>query len=384
MSQRQLEETCDQCDRCNSQFTYNHQRYPNNNINGNDNNKKYEQHDLSNNSNTSTLISQRELIDKISNSQLGFKENCNDYSYINSNITQRPSSSYEYMNNIKSIYEKEKEDLQSKIFSLSKAFESTRLHLTDQIKTLQNKLNDQESQSRLTMQTMDNQYSFELKRISTDKDNQIKLLSNKNKELSVCNEELIQKTDQYITMINDTKISLSANINNAQCEVQHLMNELKRQKDYYDNKIEYYRTTYEEEKNKIVHSYEDTIAQLNANYEESKSKFLKILESRNKDVKDAIDIHQSDHDKLIKANSEYKNQIDKLAEERIELIQQNQDQRFEIERFTQLIKQSKNETVDAVNERTNYEKQIDTLIRENESLKINNDKLNRLTHGKLK
>jgi hypothetical protein len=302
---------------------------------------------------------------------------------INDNPTfRRPTENY--INNLKTIYELDKQQLIEENREYKLQNESEKNKLTDKILFLENKVKSLQDKNKLDSKAMIDQFNFNIKKLTKEKDDQIQLLVNKNSELTQCNEELINKLNKYLDIINVTKINLGAQISNLECENDRLKKENENMKYFYENKIKYYENNLEDEKNKLIYGYENQIQELKNNYDKSKESFKKMMDEREIDIKKLIDNNQIDLDRLSKLNINYKNQIDQLNEEKINLLKQNEEQKFTIQNLQNSLDKSNKEGKQLYRQKTITEEKLDKVERENNDLKNSNDALNRITYGRFK
>lgn len=346
-------------------------------------------------SNNSTLISQRD-IDNFSKQNSTYHQEEYNKTHQNQTETRKPvlrsfspleftsSLSLDYINNIKSMYDKDKENLEEKILELSKELDDTRTKYNNELCSLHNGLLNHENKSKAEIDSLKNDHSSTLKKLIAEKDNQISMLVNKNNDLTHYNEELLSKLDSYLNTINKSKMALSARVSNSQSEAEHLMNEFKRTKDYYEKKVAFCNSEKENEKNKLIYSYDNQIEQLKQEAHQEKERLQKIIEDKDSELKKAHDTIKKEQEQFVDYNSEYQKQFDKLSEERALLLKSNKDLQENIDKLVNDMKMAKKETRAVLSEKLKYEGQSDQLMRENNNLKIYNDKLNRLTHGKIK
>lgn len=210
------------------------------------------------------------------------------------------------------------------------------------------------------------------------------ILDNKNTELTQCNEELLNKLNKYLDIINDTKINLGAQISNLECENERLKKDNDNMKNFYEQKLKYYENNLEDEKNKLIYGYENQIQELRSNYENSKENFKKIMEERELDIKKLLNHEKVDVDRINKINVDYKKQIDKLNEEKINLLRQNEEQKLIIQNLQNSLDKSNNEGKILFRQKTMTEEKLDKLSKQNTDLKTSNDALNRITYGRFK
>ena len=279
---------------------------------------------------------------------------------INDNPTfRRPTENY--INNLKTIYELDKQQLIEENREYKLQNESEKNKLTDKILFLENKVKCLQDKNQLDSKAMIDQFNFNIKKLTKEKDDQIQLLVNKNSELTQCNEELINKLNKYLDIINDTKINLGAQISNLECENDRLKKENENMKYFYENKIKYYENNLEDEKNKLIYGYENQIQELKNNYDKSKESFKKMMDEREIDIKKLIDNNQIDLDRLSKLNINYKNQIDQLNEEKINLLKQNEEQKFTIQNLQNSLDKSNKEGKQLYRQKTITEEKLDKV-----------------------
>ena len=302
---------------------------------------------------------------------------------INDNPTfRRPTENY--IKNIKTMYELDKQQLIEENREYKLQNETEKNKLTDQILFLENKVKSLQEKNQIDSKAMIDQFNFNIKKLTKEKDEQIHMLVNKNTELTQCNEELLNKLNKYLDIINDTKINLGAQISNLECENERLKKDNDNMKNFYEQKLKFYENNLEDEKNKLIYGYENQIQELKSNYENSKENFKKIMEERELDIKKLLNHEKVDVDRINKINVDYKNQIDKLNEEKINLLRQNEEQKLMIQNLQNSLDKSNNEGKILFRQKTMTEEKLDKLTKQNTDLKTSNDALNRITYGRFK
>ena len=295
---------------------------------------------------------------------------------------RRPTENY--IKNIKTMYELDKQQLIEENREYKLQNETEKNKLTDQILFLENKVKSLQEKNQIDSKAMIDQFNFNIKKLTKEKDEQIHMLVNKNTELTQCNEELLNKLNKYLDIINDTKINLGAQISNLECENERLKKDNDNMKNFYEQKLKFYENNLEDEKNKLIYGYENQIQELKSNYENSKENFKKIMEERELDIKKLLNHEKVDVDRINKINVDYKNQIDKLNEEKINLLRQNEEQKLMIQNLQNSLDKSNNEGKILFRQKTMTEEKLDKLTKQNTDLKTSNDALNRITYGRFK
>ena len=108
------------------------------------------------------------------------------------------------------------------------------------------------------------------------------------------------------------------------------------------------------------------------------------MEERELDIKKLLNHEKVDVDRINKINVDYKNQIDKLNEEKINLLRQNEEQKLMIQNLQNSLDKSNNEGKILFRQKTMTEEKLDKLSKQNTDLKTSNDALNRITYGRFK
>ena len=346
----------------------------------------YKNNDLKDNENNNY----NKLIEINSNENYNYSPIKNNSININKEIKvkndnptfRRPTENY--IKNIKTMYELDKQQLIEENREYKLQNETEKNKLTDQILFLENKVKSLQEKNQIDSKAMIDQFNFNIKKLTKEKDEQIHMLVNKNTELTQCNEELLNKLNKYLDIINDTKINLGAQISNLECENERLKKDNDNMKNFYEQKLEYYENNLEDEKNKLIYGYENQIQELRSNYENSKENFKKIMEERELDIKKLLNHEKVDVDRINKINVDYKKQIDKLNEEKINLLRQNEEQKLMIQNLQNSLDKSNNEGKILFRQKTMTEEKLDKLSKQNTDLKTSNDALNRITYGRFK
>ena len=346
----------------------------------------YKNNDLKDNENNNY----NKLIEINSNENYNYSPIKNNSININKEIKvkndnptfRRPTENY--IKNIKTMYELDKQQLIEENREYKLQNETEKNQLTDQILFLENKVKSLQDKNQIDSKAMIDQFNFNIKKLTKEKDEQIHMLVNKNTELTQCNEELLNKLNKYLDIINDTKINLGAQISNLECENERLKKDNDNMKNFYEQKLKYYENNLEDEKNKLIYGYENQIQELRSNYENSKENFKKIMEERELDIKKLLNHEKVDVDRINKINVDYKNQIDKLNEEKINLLRQNEEQKLMIQNLQNSLDKSNNEGKILFRQKTMTEEKLDKLSKQNTDLKTSNDALNRITYGRFK
>lgn len=292
--------------------------------------------------------------------------------------------SQNYINEIKKIFDGEKEELINKNFLLQKSLNSTSDTLNQRISDLENQINEMNAKNAMEIKMLIENHEAELKRIVSEKDNQINYLYNQNFELEKANDELVHKINEYADLINQNKIIYGDKITNYENTINSLNKDINDVKEFYEKKISFFTSNFSSEKNKIINSYENTIEKLNIGYNDSKNKYLGVINQRDNEIKELIMSHRTDTDKLNAQIEEMKNTIDGLRDDQEKLLKINAELKAEINCQNESLERAKKEIKFHVREKNKIEKDSEILHKDLSELRVQNEKMHRLTHGKFK
>ena len=302
--------------------------------------------------------------------------------YVYENNLKNKNDSKTYINDIKNIYEGEKEELYNKNFILQKQLNDTQKKYESQILDLKNSINEIKAKNEMEIKKIIENHETELKRIVNEKDNQINYLYNHNFELEKANDELVTKVNQYSDLMNKNKFGFGDKMNNYENTIYSLQRDNDNMKDFYEKKINFFSQNFSNEKNKIINSYEDTLEQLNNNYNDSKEKYNNIIKQRDDEIKDLIKQHRNETDKLIFTISELQKQLEEMRQDQENLMKINSQQKIEIDSLNENLEMAKKEIKFHVKEKRKIQENSDNFKKEFNKVKAENEKMRRLSYGK--
>ena len=302
--------------------------------------------------------------------------------YVYENNLKNKNDSKTYINDIKNIYEGEKEELYNKNFILQKQLNDTQKKYESQILDLKNSINEIKAKNEMEIKKIIENHENELKRIVNEKDNQINYLYNHNFELEKANDELVTKVNQYSDLMNKNKFGFGDKMNNYENTIYSLQRDNDNMKDFYEKKINFFSQNFSTEKNKIINSYEDTLEQLNNNYNDSKEKYNNIIKQRDDEIKDLIKQHRNETDKLIFTISELQKQLEEMRQDQENLMKINSQQKIEIDSLNENLEMAKKEIKFHVKEKRKIQENSDNFKKEFNKVKAENEKMRRLSYGK--
>ena len=302
--------------------------------------------------------------------------------YVYENNLKNKNDSKTYINDIKNIYEGEKEELYNKNFILQKQLNDTQKKYESQILDLKNSLNEIKAKNEMEIKNIIENHEIELKRIVNEKDNQINYLYNHNFELEKANDELVTKVNQYSDLMNKNKFGFGDKMNNYENTIYSLQRDNDNMKDFYEKKINFFSQNFSTEKNQIIKSYEDTLEQLNNNYNDSKEKYNNIIKQRDDEIKDLIKQHRNETDKLIFTISELQKQLEEMRQDQENLMKINSQQKIEIDSLNENLEMAKKEIKFHIKEKRKIQENSDNFKKEFNKVKAENEKMRRLSYGK--
>lgn len=301
-----------------------------------------------------------------------------DQRSLYSNITDN------YINEVKSLYENESDKLTQKVLALQNEMSTTKATLHDKINDYEHRITELQRQHNFELIDIENQYKSKLKKDLNIKDEQLKILIDKNNELTQSNEALLNKLNHYLEMINTSKHGYDDKVVQLECEKETIEKDITNMKRYYESKIEFLQKNFNEEKRNLINSYETNITQLKEGYNESKETLQRLCLQKDIDAKDVVNELKNENEKLLNINKDSKDKIKELIEGNLQLTKDNKAQQYELECLQLELQKAKNENEFYFKEKSKVENEYYNLNKEHNLLKHREAKLDRLTYGKLK
>lgn len=290
-----------------SENTYNNLTYDINNMNNNINLSNLDQENLLKQQNNSEIIPEKLVLDSFKNKNNNIEEinqvNNNNEIYENNNNLNKNMSGY-YINEIKNIYQYEKNELILKINELSKELVNTKTNLGEHIDYLNNYIIQLDSQYKEMIAELTLKNSDDLKTNTLNKDTRIKELESELSMEKEKNEKLQQKIEEYEETIKSNKF----NIEKLSDEKIYLDSAKKTSEERFRQKISEMEETYANEICVMKNNYENELLKLKSELDASKMDYLKMTEN-SKENMNKIMIEKNN------AKAYYDNVIKKLQEE---------------------------------------------------------------------
>ena len=257
-------------------LTYNNNNTNNRNINL----SLLDQDNILKKSNNSVVIPQKIMFDSNMSDNKNFEEvKTNEFNNkLNRNMTGF------YINEIKNIYQYEKNELILKINELSKELVDTKTNLGEHIDYLNNYIIQLQNKYKGQIAELTIKNSDDMKSHSLTQDTKIKELES---ELSIereKNEKLQKKIEEYEETIKNNKY----NIEKLSDEKIYIDNAKKTSEERLKEKIENMEKNYSNEISKIKNNYETEIKRIKSELDLSKMDFLKMTENSKENMNKII------------------------------------------------------------------------------------------------
>ena len=292
-------------------------------------------------------------------------------------------STSNYLNELKTEFEHSQHRLSHKAFTLQSELTATSQYLEDKISSYETSIAHLNATHNDNMNALMLRLSAKISEDIASKDEELSLLASKNEELSQCNEELLDKLDQYSEMLNRAKSNYDEHLSLLESEKDSLENEYMKLKRYYEHQIGAFQQKIEDEKNGIRCKYDNIKKQLQDEYNETKEYYNKIMLQKEIDAKGISMQIKKDNEKLILDNRAVKDKLHTLMDVNYVLTNEYNEKQHQIQQLRIEIERIKNENVFYINEKKKYENNYYTLNKEHNVLQHREAKLNRITNGKL-
>ena len=285
---------------------YNILTYDNNNINNNFNLSLNEKENYLKNENNSEIIPQKLILDSYRDKNQDIEEiaKINDLQGIYENDKLNKNMSGFYINEIKNIYQCEKNELIAKINQLSKELVDTKTNLGEHIDYLNNYIIQLENKYKTQISDLTVKNTNDLKLNSIKQDTRIAELESELNIEKEKNVKLQQKLEEYETIIKNNKYD----IEKLSDEKIYIDNAKKTSEERFQQKILNIERSYSDEINKIKKNYETEINKIRNELESNKMDYFKMTENSKENI-NKIKTEKN------KEKSYYDNIITKLKEE---------------------------------------------------------------------
>jgi hypothetical protein len=299
-------------------------------------------------------------------------------------INRRSPIVYNYIEQVRQVYEKEQNNMRLKQQQLQRELCRTKDDNERKINNLNMTINNMKSLNENNIQNLIKENEFELKQIINKKDTEINMLSNRNFELEQANNDLIEKLNFISNTMNNSTINNKEKISYYQNEINNITKNNNDLKDYYEKKIEYLTRIFAEEKNKLIAAYESEIDKINLGYMKSKKEYMNKAQNKDNVLRKIINDYSFDTNKLNNEINELNEEIIRLKNEEEELVKKNMEIKKKNDILRENYENAKRDIQYQIKQKKNIEKDFASTQSKFYKLKDENDKLNRLTYGTFK
>ena len=344
----------------------------------NKSNDNYSYNNNSNNNNNNFLL------ENSNNSSINNVSNLKSNSVFNKKLLLADNYSKEYINEIKKIFKKEKDELEYKNKILESSINRLKIEFNERVTYLTKELENSQSNNLLNIKALKDNYEDKIDEIK--KNNEMEVSSLKEEIINFQNDKN-QLNDSFLGEINAKNIV----IQNLQKENQNLKNELniknteiEKLKNSFEELTYQYENKYEDDKKQIINDYEQKIKEIVEKVENSKNSLISMVDKREMDIKEILEQKNNEIQSLNMNINRLKDELNchktnliKIRDEKNNLLKENQfikNMNFQNECNGQV----------QTSEINNLKKENETLYEQIDKLKIELSKLDRMIYGKVR
>ena len=284
-----------------------------------------------------------------------------------------------YINDIKSLYLKEKNNFLKKSID----FQKEKSIYSKTIKELKEKLSNTESNKSEEMKIFEKSKNNEFKNIIENKDSKINFLLQKNDELNKYNEQLLSQISLNNKEINKlTKSCLNLKqIINQQNNVIELLN---KEKNELKEKIEKIDLISIKQKKEMIKSYEEQIQKINKDYMQQKDKMKLILLQKDNEINNIKNEFTKEINDLSGKLNDYKKMDNNINIDYEQLKNIINKQQYEIEDLKYKLNDEERKYIIEFEDKKFLQTKLEEYKLSSENLKTKNEYLNKIIYGKAK
>ncbi len=302
-------------------------------------------------------------------------------SVLNAKLYLSENYSKNYINEIRNIYKKEKEELDFKNKTLQNNLDSLKEKLTEQINELTKQLETNQINNKKAFHNLKKKYEQKLIQLNNEHEVEINILKSDIEKLNQKENELNEKYKKELSEKDKIILNLNNNIYKLQNNLLEKTEENYKMKNSFDLMSQQYKQQFNDDKNKLIKEYEDKLSNIVDNVESSKNKLLKLVNDREFEIKNTLDNKTIELSKLIEENKKLKEEnkyhklnLIKIRNERDNYVKQNE----QIQK-----NENKNNSYITNNEINNLKEEIKKLKIENDNLKNQIKKFEKIIHNKI-
>jgi hypothetical protein len=222
----------------------------------------------------------------------------------------------EYVNELKNIFEKEKQELIFKNSSLQNNLDRLKNSFGEQVLNLHKHVDDVNLKSNFNMKMLEGENYLKYQFILNEKDTEIEILSKQVEDFKQCNEELMNTIKQNLKQSKDEKIMYNQNIDYLEKELALRQNETDDLRYYYEEKI-----------NNLLNSQELALREANSNIKDKLNQMTKdqrvnieilqrTLDDRENEIKCILNQNKTEESYFKNTIRDHKDELDKMRNEK--------------------------------------------------------------------
>lgn len=181
---------------------------------------------------------------------------------------------------------------------------------------------------------------------------------------------MAKKLEENLKNICEIKSATSFKQSELEMKIRKKEEESEKQKAYYENKIAEIRKYLEDDKIKLMESYDKNINLLIAEFDQTKEKLNKLLKERETDLRDLIEKHKMEVDKLNGINKELTCEIDCHKMNIVNIRKRSEENKDEFDFLREENDSMKRELRFQISELKMLDGQNQSLLKENVKLPV--------------
>ena len=305
-------------------------------------------------------------------------------SVLNSKFFYSNQYTKDYVNEIKNVFKKEKNELEFKNKTLQNNLDRLKISFTEQMNNVTNELEEIQKNNQIALNAIKEEYEKKLSQMENE--HQIEVESLKN-DISHLEQTKNEQTELSIREKDDSS-KVIANLNSRIRELEEIIRskdeELFKLKNSFDVMMTQNEQMLKDQKQQIVSEYEDKIEKIVTDVDLTRDKLLKLVDEREIDIKNIIDSNKTE---IMKLNEVIKKQQEDMECHKINLVKIRDERDFFRCQLEQM-KQNENSFIcDSkmqMNEINRLDEENRKLSAENDDLKVQLSKLDKMIYGKIR
>lgn len=182
---------------------------------------------------------------------------------------------------------------------------------------LNSQLEDLNKKYSSNFKSLQESSEYKIRSVLEEKDSEIQDLKNKINSLERLNEEFSQKNNSNLKLIQDLRNTNNTKFSQNEINLKIKEEEILEIRNYYENVIKNLENNQEEDKKKIVFSYEQNIEKYNFAYyrlseqlEDISNRMNQVLKDRDLDIRNILDKQKTEMSYYEQVNNELRSEIE--------------------------------------------------------------------------